>query len=148
MAGKMLKDLWTSIMLRTTWQLIVRMVLQFDSGFIDGFYNGSPLESISYDLILVIVGLYDEPVQISIDVPGLAEVFIPLDSLSATKTQSSSASSGSSGTTFEPDRGYHLYVFHEKEHQFRRLHVERTFSAGLWHSKSLSDEPRRLRAWI
>ena len=31
----------------------------------------------TYDLIFLIVGLYDELVQILIDVSGLAEVFIP-----------------------------------------------------------------------
>ena len=103
-------------MLRTTRQLVVRMVLQFNSGFIDGFHNGSPLEDISYDLILVIVGLYDEPLQMPINALELVEVFIPLDSMSATKTQSSSASSGFPGTTFEPDCGYYLRVFYERKH--------------------------------
>ena len=38
-------------------------------------------KSTSYDSILLIVGLHDEPVQIPIDAPGLAEVFIPPDSI-------------------------------------------------------------------
>ena len=38
-------------------------------------------KGINYDLTLVIVGLHDEQVQIPIDAPGLAEVFIPPDSI-------------------------------------------------------------------
>ena len=56
--------------------------------------------------------LRDKPVQMT-DTPGLAEVFIPLDSMSATETQSSPPSSGPPDTTFELDCGYHLRVFYE-----------------------------------
>ena len=86
-------------MLRMTRELVVRMVLRFDSGFIDGFHNESPLEGISYDSILVIVGLHNQPVQIN--VPGLAEIIsdvvIGYHDLqgSATETQSSPPSFGS-----------------------------------------------------
>ena len=51
-----------------------------------------------------------EPVQI-IDAPGL--IFIPLNSMSATKTRSSPANYGPPGTTFELDCGYHLRVFYK-----------------------------------
>ena len=68
-------------------------------------------KDMTYNLTLVIVGLYDEPVQIPIDAPGLAEVFIPLNLMSATKTQSSPASSGPPGTTFELNCGYYLLRF-------------------------------------
>ena len=86
-------------MLRTTRELVVKMVLRFDSGFIDGFHDGSPLEGISYDLILVIVGLHNQLVQIN--VPGLAEIIsnvvIDYHDLpgSATETQPSPPSFGS-----------------------------------------------------
>ena len=55
------------------------MVLRFDSGFIDGFHDGSLLEGISYNSIFIIIDLCDQPVQIPINTPGLAEVFIPSD---------------------------------------------------------------------
>ena len=58
---------------------------------------------ISYDSILFIVGLYDQPVQIPIDVPGLVRVFIPPDSMSATETQFPPPSSSPPGTVFEFD---------------------------------------------
>ena len=65
------------------------------------------LEGISYDLTLVIIGLYNE--QCRYQAMYLAwEVFPPLDSISATKTQSSPSSSGPSGTIFKLDCGYHL----------------------------------------
>ena len=95
------------------------MMLQFDSGFINGFHNRFPLEGISYNSIFAIVGLYNKPVQILIDALGLAEVFIPLDLMSATKTQSSPASSSFPGITFKSNRGYHLRIFHERKEQFR-----------------------------
>ena len=86
-------------MLRMTRELVVKTVLQFDSGFINGFHDGSLLEGINYDLILVIVGLHDQPVQIN--VPGLAEIIsdivIDYHDLpgSATETQSLPPSFGS-----------------------------------------------------
>ena len=86
-------------MLRTTRKLVVKMVLRFNSRFIDGFHDGSPLEGISYDSILVIVGLHNQPVQINVS--GLAEIIsdvvIDYHDLpgSATETQSLPPSFGS-----------------------------------------------------
>ena len=75
------------------------MVLRFDSKFIDGFHDGSLLEGISYNSILIIVGLHDQRVQINM--PGLAEIisdvvigYYDLQG-SATETQSSPPSFGS-----------------------------------------------------
>ena len=59
-------------MLRTTRELVVRMVLRFHSGFIDGFYDRFLLKSISYDLILVIVGLHNQLMEINM--LGLVEI--------------------------------------------------------------------------
>ena len=78
-----------------------------------GFTTGSPLRSASYNLTLVIIGLYDELVKIPINTPELAEVFIPLDSMLASKSQCSPPSFGPPGTTFELDCGYHLHIFYE-----------------------------------
>ena len=68
-----------------------------------------PRHQANYDSILVVDRLKkilrDEPVQIPIDAPGLAEVFIPFDSRSATKTHSS-PSSGARDTTFRFGYGY------------------------------------------
>ena len=76
-----------------------------------------PRRQANYDSILIVDRLKkilrDEPVQIPIDAPGLAEVFIPLDSRSTTETQSSPLSSGPPGTTFELDCGYHLRICFE-----------------------------------
>ena len=41
----------------------------------------------SYDFIFFIVGLHDQLVQIPIDTPGLAKVFIPLDLILTSKSQ-------------------------------------------------------------
>ena len=86
-------------MLRMTQELVVRMVLRFDSRFINGFHDGFPLEGISYNLIFVIAGLHDQLVQIN--VPGLVEIisdvvigYHNLPDL-ATETQSSPPSFGS-----------------------------------------------------
>ena len=57
----------------------------------------------SYDSILFIVGLYDQTVQIPIDAPGLAGVFIPSDLMSATETQFLPPSPGPPSTAFELD---------------------------------------------
>ena len=57
----------------------------------------------SYNSIFFIVGLHDQPVQIPIDAPGLAGVFIPPDSMSATETQFPPPSPGPPGTAFELD---------------------------------------------
>ena len=62
----------------------------------------------------------------------------------ATETQSSPPSPGPPGTTFELDCGYHLCVFYESIYESHK----RTFSAGLWRSKSLSAGLVGLRAWI
>ena len=77
----------------------------------------------SYDSILVIVDqllkmVHNEPVQIPNDAPGLAEVLIDLvirhpGPPNSIVGQSTPPSSGSSGTTFELDCGYHLRVFYE-----------------------------------
>lgn len=42
----------------------------------------------SYNLILLIVGLYNESMQIPFNILRLVEIFIPLDSRSKTETQS------------------------------------------------------------
>ena len=70
----------------------------------------------SYDSILFIGGLHDQPVQIPIDAPGLAGVFIPPDSIISDQNSVSTSKSWSPDTTFERDRGCHLRVFHEREH--------------------------------
>ena len=69
-----------------------------------------PRRQANYDSIIVVDRLKkilrDELVQIPIDALGLAEVFIPLDLRSATKTHSSPPSSGTRGTTFRLGCGY------------------------------------------
>ena len=60
----------------------------------------------SYDLILLIVGLHDKPVQIPIDVPGLVGVFIPPDLIVSDQDLVSTSKYWSPDTTFELDRDY------------------------------------------
>ena len=72
----------------------------------------------SYDSILIIVGLDDEPAQISRCTRAAeitSDVVIQYHDLpdSATETWSSPSNSGSPGTTFELDCDYHLCVFYE-----------------------------------
>ena len=141
---------WPGIMLRTTWELVVRMVLWFNSGFIDVFHDRSLLEGINYDSILVIVGLRDQPVQIQINALGLAKVFILSDLIIIDQNSVSTSKSWSSDTTFKRNCGYHLRVFHKRDHQLEILwlHAEKISSACLWHSKSFSAGPMGLHAWI
>ena len=63
---------------------------------------------ISYDLIFLIVNLYNLPVRIPINTFGLVEVFISLDSIISNQNLVSISKSWSSGTTFKLDYGYHL----------------------------------------
>ena len=67
----------------------------------------------SYNSILFIVGLHDQPVQIPIDAPGLAGVFIPPDSIVSDQNSVSTSKSWSPDTTFKLDCGYHLRVIYE-----------------------------------
>ena len=64
----------------------------------------------SYDSILLIVGLHNLPVQISIDAPGHAGVFIPPNLMVSDQDSVSTSKSRSPGTTFELNCGYHLRV--------------------------------------
>ena len=64
----------------------------------------------SYKSILLIVGLHNQPVQISIDAPGRAGIFIPSDSIVSDQDSVSTSKSWSPGTTFELDCGYHPRV--------------------------------------
>ena len=104
----------------------------------------------------------------------LAEVFTPLNSMSATKTQSSPPSFGPPGTIFELDCNYYLCVFYEninweshdcmqKEPSVLACDIANPFPPYLWgyvhgfgyhngqywmYGKSLSAGLLRLRAWI
>ena len=60
----------------------------------------------SYDSIFFIVDLHDKPVQIPINTPGLAGVFIPPDLIVSDQDSVSISKSWSPGTTFELECGY------------------------------------------
>ena len=78
------------------------------------FFVLLPRRQASYNLIFVVIDqltkiIHSKLAQM-INIPWLAEVFIPLESMVVTETQSWPPSFGPLGTTFELDCGYHQRV--------------------------------------
>ena len=108
----------------------------------------------NYDLILVIIGLQNKPMQISCCTRASGDNFRSCNLINTISQ------------TQQPRLSLHLQVLvpwyhfrtrlrlpsmrHLWKYQLRisLLHIKRTFNAGLWHSISLSAGPLGLRVWI
>ena len=101
---------------------------------------------ISYNSIFFIFGLHNQLVQIPINAPGLAKVFIPPNSIVNIQNSVSTSKSWSPDTTFECNYRYFTHFFWKHWGNFV-IACKKNLSTGLT-QKFFSAWPLELRVWI